>query len=193
MSDYEYKVVPAPTKGRKAKGRTSNADRFAVSVEDVLNEYAALGWEYQRSELLPSDERSGLTGSTREWRNVLIFRRATGDARKTAPVETSTPEPAPRIEPQVSEGPRTPPRTDAVEDWNDPATNPALQGDTTQGLTDPDAIHQAHVTKLAEARRSRDAAGGELDDLRKDLTDEAEQPSSLNPLARAVRLAKGKD
>jgi hypothetical protein len=28
-----------------------------------------------RAELLPSDERSGLTGSTTNWRNVLVFRR----------------------------------------------------------------------------------------------------------------------
>lgn len=73
---YEYKVVPAPSRGRKTKGRKTNADRFAFSVEETLNEHAADGWEYLRAELLPSDERSGLSGVTREWRNVLIFRRA---------------------------------------------------------------------------------------------------------------------
>ena len=75
MPQYEYKVVPAPSKGRKAKGVKTPEGRFAVSVEAILNEMGALGWEYLRAELLPSDERSGLTGSSRNWRNVLIFRR----------------------------------------------------------------------------------------------------------------------
>jgi hypothetical protein len=76
MPGYEYKVVPAPTKGTKAKGVKTPQGRFANSVEGVLNTLAAEGWEYQRAELLPSDERSGLTGSVTNWRNVLVFRRA---------------------------------------------------------------------------------------------------------------------
>lgn len=79
MSRYEYKVVPAPQKGQKAKGVKTPEGRFALSIEAVLNEMAASGWEYQRAELLPSDERAGLTGSTTNWRNVLIFRRALED------------------------------------------------------------------------------------------------------------------
>ena len=76
MQAFEYKVVPAPHKGTKAKGVKSAEGRFANSIEITLNEMAAQGWEYQRAELLPSDERSGLTGSTTNWRNVLVFRRA---------------------------------------------------------------------------------------------------------------------
>lgn len=76
MQAFEYKVVPAPAKGTKAKGIKGPEGRFANSIEITLNEMAADGWEYQRAELLPSDERSGLTGSTTKWRNVLIFRRA---------------------------------------------------------------------------------------------------------------------
>lgn len=76
MARYEYKVVPAPTKGQKAKGVKTVQGRFAVSVESVLNNMGATGWEYLRAELLPSEERVGLTGSTTNWRNVLVFRRA---------------------------------------------------------------------------------------------------------------------
>ncbi|PCH72889.1 MAG: DUF4177 domain-containing protein [Rhodobacteraceae bacterium] len=76
MTSYEYKVVPAPTKGLKAKGVKTPEGRFANSVQSVLNTQGAEGWEYLRSELLPSDERTGLTGSTTHWRNVLVFRRA---------------------------------------------------------------------------------------------------------------------
>lgn len=75
MARYEYKVVPAPAKGQKAKGVKTAEGRFALSVEAVLNEMGASGWEYLRAELLPSEERSGLTGSTTNWRNVLVFRR----------------------------------------------------------------------------------------------------------------------
>lgn len=75
MPRYEYKVVPAPAKGRKAKGVKTPEARFALSVETVLNEMGADGWEYLRADLLPSDERSGLTGSTTHWRNLLVFRR----------------------------------------------------------------------------------------------------------------------
>lgn len=76
MPAFEYKVVPAPAKGTKAKGVKTPEARFANSVEITLNEMAAEGWEYLRAELLPSEERSGLTSSTTNWRNVLVFRRA---------------------------------------------------------------------------------------------------------------------
>ncbi|WP_170331525.1 DUF4177 domain-containing protein [Ruegeria arenilitoris] len=75
MQRYEYKVVPAPQKGIKAKGEKTAEGRFAVSIEQVLNQMAQDGWEYQRAELLPSEERAGLTSSTVNWRNVLVFRR----------------------------------------------------------------------------------------------------------------------
>ncbi|NOC44093.1 MULTISPECIES: DUF4177 domain-containing protein [unclassified Ruegeria] len=75
MKRYEYKVIPAPQKGVKAKGVKTAEGRFAVSVEQLLNQLGQDGWEYQRAELLPSEERSGLTGSTTNWRNVLVFRR----------------------------------------------------------------------------------------------------------------------
>ncbi|MFG6530648.1 MULTISPECIES: DUF4177 domain-containing protein [unclassified Sulfitobacter] len=72
---YEYKILPAPSKGQKAKGLKAPEARFAKTLEECLNEQAAEGWEYQRAETLPSQERSGLTSTTTEWRNVLVFRR----------------------------------------------------------------------------------------------------------------------
>ncbi|NOD74770.1 MULTISPECIES: DUF4177 domain-containing protein [unclassified Ruegeria] len=96
MQRYEYKVIPAPQKGVKAKGVKTPEGRFAVSVEQVLNQMGQDGWEYQRAELLPSEERAGLTGSTTNWRNVLVFRRVVEeevDASEigTAPDMDSTP------------------------------------------------------------------------------------------------------
>lgn len=79
MPRYQYKVIPAPSKGTKAKGVKTVEGRFALSIEGTLNQLGADGWEYLRAELLPSDERSGLTGSTTKWRNVLVFRRPADD------------------------------------------------------------------------------------------------------------------
>jgi hypothetical protein len=73
---FEYKVIPAPAKGIKAKGVKTPEARFAVGVEQAINALAAEGWEYQRSDVLPSEERQGLTGSATHWRTLLVFRRA---------------------------------------------------------------------------------------------------------------------
>lgn len=81
---YEYKVVPAPTKGKKAKGLKTPAERFAGALGEVMNDLAAEGWEYQRTDTLPAEERSGLTGKTTVFQNMLVFRR-TRDAEAPAP------------------------------------------------------------------------------------------------------------
>ncbi|MEP5732447.1 MAG: hypothetical protein ABJL67_24115 [Sulfitobacter sp.] len=75
MPRYEYKVVPAPTKGLKAKGVKGAEARFSHAIQELMNGLAGYGWEYQRAETLPSIERAGLTSTTTEWRNVLVFRR----------------------------------------------------------------------------------------------------------------------
>ena len=75
MPRYEYKVVPAPTKGLKAKNVKGAEARFSHALQELMNGLSGYGWEYQRAETLPSIERAGLTGSTTEWRNVLVFRR----------------------------------------------------------------------------------------------------------------------
>lgn len=73
---FEYKVVAAPTKGIKVKGVKGAEARFALAVEQAINELAAEGWEYVRTDVLPSEERQGLTGSVTNWRNLMVFRRA---------------------------------------------------------------------------------------------------------------------
>lgn len=73
---YEYRVIPAPVKGMKAKGVKTAQDRFALGLQEVMNQMAADGWEFQRAEALPSEERSGLTGTKIVHHNMLVFRRA---------------------------------------------------------------------------------------------------------------------
>lgn len=72
---FEYSVIPAPDRGEKARGAKTPSDRFSIALTATLNEMAADGWEYIRAETLPSEERSGLTGRTTVYHNVLVFRR----------------------------------------------------------------------------------------------------------------------
>lgn len=112
MAQFEYKVIPAPTKGQKAQGIKTPEARFAHTVEGVLNAQAAEGWDYLRSDILPSDERTGLTGTQTHYRTLLVFRRARGAAQDAASdvIETAqtvaeavSPEKAPqRREPSVA-------------------------------------------------------------------------------------------
>lgn len=76
MQKFEYKVVPAPKKGERSKGLKSSDARFANTLMGVMNELGREGWEYQRSDTLPCEERSGLTGKITVFQNMLIFRRA---------------------------------------------------------------------------------------------------------------------
>ena len=77
MPIYEYKVIPAPTRGRKAPGVKTPEARFALGLEDMLNIMGQGGWDYLRSDILPSEERQGLTSSHTVYRSVLVFRRET--------------------------------------------------------------------------------------------------------------------
>lgn len=92
---YEYTVIAAPSRGEKAKGAKTPADRFALSLTAELNRMAAEGWDYVRAETLPSEERSGLTGRSTVYHNVLVFRRAAAELETAAdalPAEKPQPE-----------------------------------------------------------------------------------------------------
>jgi hypothetical protein len=75
MQRFEFKVVPAPRRGEKARGIKTTEERFAYSLTQVLNEMARDGWDYVRADALPCDERVGLTGSKTSFQNMLVFRR----------------------------------------------------------------------------------------------------------------------
>ncbi len=79
MQSYEYLTVPAPTKGAKVKGLKTPAERFAYQITLLLNQLASEGWEYWRSENLPSEERKGFTGTALVPHNLLIFRRPSAE------------------------------------------------------------------------------------------------------------------
>ncbi|WP_374301717.1 DUF4177 domain-containing protein [Paracoccus sp. (in: a-proteobacteria)] len=75
MSHFEYSVVPAPSRGEKAKDARTPGDRYALALTSELNRMARDGWEYVRADVLPSEERSGLTGRSTVYHNLLVFRR----------------------------------------------------------------------------------------------------------------------
>ncbi len=93
MQRFEYQVVPAPRKGEKAKAAKTAPERFAVALTHVMNDMAAQGWEYVRSDTLPCEERVGFTGKTTVFQNMLVFRReiAVVDAvsQQALPVEST--------------------------------------------------------------------------------------------------------
>lgn len=92
MSLYEYRVIPAPTRGEKAKEAKTPADRYSVALTSELNRMARDGWDYVRADVLPSEERSGLTGRSTVYHNLLVFRRAIGTPAATAQARQPQPE-----------------------------------------------------------------------------------------------------
>jgi hypothetical protein len=85
MPRYEYTVVPAPKKPGKLKGIKGTDNRFAAELANLMNEYGAQGWEYQRADTLPCEERQGLTGRTTTYQNMLVFRRELDGVQQSAP------------------------------------------------------------------------------------------------------------
>ncbi|WP_380058384.1 DUF4177 domain-containing protein [Falsihalocynthiibacter sp. SS001] len=83
MPIYEYKVVPAPQKGLKARTAKTTSARFAHALATLMNEMGRDGWEYQRAETLPCEERSALGSKSTHYQNVLVFRRALNEESKS--------------------------------------------------------------------------------------------------------------
>lgn len=86
MTKFEYKVLPAPARGVKVKGVKTTEDRFAHALMSVMNDLGEDGWEYVRADTLPCEERTGLTGKTTRFQNMLIFRREMTDVEDTGVV-----------------------------------------------------------------------------------------------------------
>ena len=125
MQAYEYKVVPAPKKGVKAKGVKGPEARFAHALQLVMNDLGAEGWEYQRTDTLPCEERQGLTGKTTQFRHVLIFRRLLND-------EAGAADDMPLIEDHSADSPNDVPSEEAngsEEAAHDSPTDPDISSE----------------------------------------------------------------
>lgn len=81
---HEYKVVPAPTRAPKVKGLKTTAERFAHALAEAINAEAGGGWQFQRTETLPCEERGTLGKVRQTTQVVMIFARPLGLARPDA-------------------------------------------------------------------------------------------------------------
>jgi hypothetical protein len=118
MQRFEYKVIPAPKRGEKARGVKTTEDRFAFALTNLMNQLGADGWDYVRADSLPCEERVGFTGSKTTFQNVLVFRRvlsAGAEAQSTSRL---------LLQEQVPPTPRLGP-AEAPMPGNAPAVGPA--------------------------------------------------------------------
>ena len=176
MPHYEYKVVPAPSKGLKAKGLKTLEARFSNALQALMNTLGGDGWEYQQAETLPSVERSGLTSSTTEWRHVLVFRRDVESQTDQFTPEL-LPAPVPVEMPPESEAPK--PETSAKAEVEKPATDDAGEGQETS----PEEAD----------KQPDDPVDNTVDNGVEDTDDVAGIGSPLEVLARSRNKAKTDD
>lgn len=128
MARFEYQVIPTPRKPRRAKGKKTNADRFAHMLTEEINAQAALGWEFVRSETLPMDERPGMFKKPVEtYQTVMVFRReiASDEGEVVLPAISAT-----RDQPQnhPAADPVEPNETQSVDNRTAPAAIPPMPG-----------------------------------------------------------------
>lgn len=158
MLSFEYVVVPAPRKAPKIKTAKTTEARFAHALTEIMNTYGAEGWEFLRSDTLPCDERSGLTGTKTVYQTVLVFRRALEPdvAPHAVPMadRVATPEQlaaelapqAPAAAPAAAEAPPAPKLNPAPPQ---PAAHPPRLGPAAESGTPP----RIHAVPLSAADR----------------------------------------
>ena len=121
MIKFEYKVIPAPLRGLIKWSAQPRIFDYANVLEAAMNDMAAQGWEYQRAETLPSEERSGLTSKTTVFRNMLIFRRALeNDVDAVNPVLELAPEQDETDPDVIEDAQETQPLDSAEQEISDP-------------------------------------------------------------------------
>lgn len=124
MPRFEYKVVPAPNRGLKAKGVKRPEDRFALALSTLMNELGAEGWDYVRADILPSEERSGLTSKQTVYHSLLVFRRPLPEEADQSGTTDREDQPplaiAPPVPPEAEMGETPDDAQDAAEDQDPP-------------------------------------------------------------------------
>jgi hypothetical protein len=99
MSFFEYKVVPAPTVGRRRQRRVDGLDKYASTVADMMTELGLEGWDFVGAELLRERRRRFLILICDVERTLMIFRRV------AAPLATDTAAAAHRNAPRTKDDP----------------------------------------------------------------------------------------
>ena len=172
MPRYEYKVVPAPTRGLKGKGVKGAEARFSHALQELMNGLAGYGWEYQRAETLPSIERSGLASTTTEWRNVLVFRRLR---------ETGTEAFAPELLPSPDTTAPAPEAAPAApQETPKDAPSPA-------GATAPDQSAASTPTEASEAGTDTTSDTDTTSETEEDVDNGVENTSDVKTTPSAIK------
>ncbi|MEO1641504.1 MAG: DUF4177 domain-containing protein [Pseudomonadota bacterium] len=143
MMTYEYKVVPAPARGLKAKGVKTVEDRFANALQTAMNDLAVDGWEYLRTDTLPCEQREGLMGKTTVYQNMLVFRREKSAAAPAVsrPAEPTVAAPRPKTgEERLAEKSAAAKPVPVVTETTPPASEPAEDGPKDDKKPSPDLV-----------------------------------------------------
>lgn len=151
MPQYEYKVVPAPQRGEKAKGLKTAGERFAHALMGVMNDLGRDGWEYLRADTLPCEERSGLTGKSTTYQNMLVFRR---EVAVTALIEPPKALEAPKVSDSVPEPANDAGAADA--DGESEATETEAQDSPPLAAQTPEALSASLSPKIAAVNRPQE-------------------------------------
>ena len=139
---YEYRVLPAPKTGLKDKGIKSTEDRFANALATTMNTMGAQGWEYQRTDTLPAQQREGLMGKATVFQNMMVFRRALPDI--DAPLVP--------VVPVVQDD--TPDPVATVEDTSEDTTDDVAEAEADQDqINAPDDIEDLTDDAISSGRR----------------------------------------
>jgi hypothetical protein len=113
--------MSSPKRAKKVKGMRNHQDRFAAVLTDLMNEMAVDGWEYQRADSLPCEEKSGFTRWVANFQTVLVFRRATPQVPNVVPVVEYVVELPPMAEPEPADA-------DAQNENHEVTAKPSLPG-----------------------------------------------------------------
>jgi hypothetical protein len=78
MTEYEYRVIPAPAKPAHGRDAVGASDGFALIFAETLNDMGREGWLYVRTDVVT--ERHGRWPFRRwtETRELLVFQRPRG-------------------------------------------------------------------------------------------------------------------
>jgi hypothetical protein len=95
--EFEYRVVPAPKRLKKARGVTTE-EAFAHMLTEAINAEARLGWEYLRAETMTAQGARGpFRRAVLVEETLLVFRRQRLGPRIVGTPHEVAPEPELRL------------------------------------------------------------------------------------------------
>lgn len=155
MHMYEYKVIPAPQKGVKARGIKGTRERFANALQTIMNEQGLDGWQYLRTDTLPCDERQGLTRRSTVFQNMLVFCRPLDSVGASAP---GTEDEISRTQKAIDQQSDTV-LPEPTELWAEMETDQAHGADAEPAETAPDSAQNGEPMRLGGVTRSNSGNG----------------------------------